>query len=240
MDIFDDEVRLDWYAETLKTVKACTELDFLLVTKRPELWLPRTRAAMQHYAKAGSVNDEFCAWLENWIDGEVPPNVWVITSAEDQPRLDKRVYYLIQIPAVVHGLSCEPLLEGLTLRFDRWLAPDIKRDSGRTDASTGVNWVIGGGESGPHARLCNVFWLDSIRKQCAAAGVAYFNKQLGRKVYTDNANAHEWPDDTCMFEIAGVDGFASAEIALKHKKGGDPAEWPEELRVRQWPDITRP
>ncbi len=78
----------------------------------------------------------------------------------------------------------------------------------------GIHWVIVGGESGPGARPCDVAWIRSIVAQCAAAGVACFVKQLGAYAHHD-------------------DGFP---LHLKDRKGGDPAEWPVDLRVRQMPE----
>ena len=74
-----------------------------------------------------------------------------------------------------------------------------------------IKWVIAGGESGPGARACSPEWIESIAKQCDAAGVACFVKQLG-SVWSKQNSA----DD---------------------RKGGEPDEWPEELRVRQMPEV---
>lgn len=77
------------------------------------------------------------------------------------------------------------------------------------------NWVIVGGESGPEARPCCVTWVRDLVRQCQDANVPVFVKQLG-------ANAEE--------------GYGvNRKLWLKHHKGGDPSEWPEDLRVRQFP-----
>lgn len=81
-----------------------------------------------------------------------------------------------------------------------------------------LDWVIVGGESGRGARSCNVDWVRSIVTQCADAGVACFVKQLGRKA-----------------EVEAPSGGWMQPLPLKHPKGGDPSEWPEELRVREVP-----
>jgi protein gp37 len=77
----------------------------------------------------------------------------------------------------------------------------------------GIDWVIVGGESGPGARPCDVDWIRAIVAQCKAARVACFVKQLG----------------------ALVIGSYGDVVRLKDPKGGDPAEWPEDLRVREVP-----
>lgn len=78
--------------------------------------------------------------------------------------------------------------------------------------------MIVGGESGPGARPCDVEWIDSIRDQCKAAGVACFIKQLGSRVMRCDPSLGVVPID------------------LRHSKGGDMSEWPKNLRVRQWPE----
>lgn len=95
---------------------------------------------------------------------------------------------------------------------------------------SGIDWVICGGESGPGARPCDVAWVRSIVKQCRAAGVACFVKQLG-------GNAIE-----CMGAGGcNVDPAACRQpkgdcrVALRDPKGGDPEEWSADLRVRDFP-----
>lgn len=84
----------------------------------------------------------------------------------------------------------------------------------------GIGWVIVGGESGPGARECEVASLRSIVSQCRAADVPCFVKQLGaRPVHSDNILA------------PGV----TYAIDLKDRKGADPSEWPEDLRVQEMP-----
>lgn len=57
-------------------------------------------------------------------------------------------------------------------------------------------------------------WLRSARDQCAAAGVPLFVKQLGARP---------------------IECGAMMAYALNDRKGGDPAEWPPDLRVREMP-----
>lgn len=86
-------------------------------------------------------------------------------------------------------------------------------DNTCSNALRHIHWVIAGGESGPGARPCDVAWIRSIVGQCRDAGVPVFVKQLGRRPVIP-AN-EPW---TCL-----------------DRKGGDPAEWPEHLRVREMP-----
>ena len=81
-----------------------------------------------------------------------------------------------------------------------------------------VHWVIIGGESGPHARPCGVGWIRDIIRQCRAVGVPCFVKQLGRDPQWSAAD----------IEARWYEGFSDP-------KGGNMAEWPHDLRVRQFP-----
>lgn len=79
-----------------------------------------------------------------------------------------------------------------------------------------IGWVIVGGESGRLARTCKVDWVRSIVCQCSLANVPAFVKQLGANTYVQPPNG-----------------------PVTHPKGGDPSEWPSDLRVRQFPEERR-
>ncbi len=107
------------------------------------------------------------AWWNQHQDqfpGGWPENVWMGTSVESQ-KYAPRLTVLARIPATVRFVSAEPLLERTDLT--QWL----------NDGS--VNWVIVGGESGPHARPMHLDWVRYLRDQCVSAGVDFFLKQLG-------------------------------------------------------------
>jgi protein gp37 len=90
-----------------------------------------------------------------------PDNVWIGVSVEGVAQLG-RIDALRGVPGAVRFVSAEPLLgplDGLNL--------------------TGVDWLIAGGESGPHARPVQADWLRDLRDMCQAAGVAFFFKQWG-------------------------------------------------------------
>lgn len=97
-----------------------------------------------------------------------------------------------------------------------------------------VKWVIVGGESGPGARPCNVEWIRNLIGQCKAAGVACFVKQLGSHVVTPHSTGNALAD-----AIARKHGINLIEEHWKpnDRKGGDPAEWPENMRVREMPEV---
>lgn len=90
-----------------------------------------------------------------------PANVWMGVSVEDK-RVLARIEQLRQCGAQTRFLSLEPLLGPLPYL-------DL----------TGIDWVIVGGESGRAPRPMQAEWVEDIRQQCAAAGVAFFFKQWG-------------------------------------------------------------
>lgn len=97
---------------------------------------------------------------------------------EDRERGLERVPKLVQIPAVVHFLSCEPLLGPLD---------EVEL--------SGIDWVIVGGESGPGARRLDPTWAQALRARCAAAGIAFFFKQAGTILAREwgmNGKGHNW------------------------------------------------
>jgi protein gp37 len=95
----------------------------------------------------------------------------------------------------------------------RWISAEpllgpINLNESWLTGSPPVDWVVVGGESGPNARPMHPDWARSLRDRCAAAGVPFFFKQAGTVL------AREW-------------GARAA--------GNDPAELPEEFRVRSYP-----
>lgn len=104
----------------------------------------------------------------------------------------------------------------------------------------GINWVIIGGESGPGARPFDLAWARSVLAQCNQAGVACFVKQLGANPVDTTPLPVDPAATPLMQEV--LDGYnrGVAEKALariKDRKGGDIAEFPEDLRVRQFPKL---
>ncbi len=92
---------------------------------------------------------------------EWPENVWMGVSIENSNYI-YRIDLLRRTHASIKFLSLEPLLGPLSNL-------DLK----------GINWVIVGGESGPHARPIQPEWVYEIRDQCIKAQVPFFFKQWG-------------------------------------------------------------
>lgn len=113
----------------------------------------------------------------SWAINGLPANVWIGTSAEDQRSYEKRLPYLLEVPARVRWISAEPLLGPINFGFDTaWRAED---GLVRAKLYDHLHWIVVGGESGAGFRAMDMNWARSIRDQCALHGVAFFFKQVG-------------------------------------------------------------
>lgn len=238
-DWLDPEVPIEWLAEMLRTIHACQNVIWMLLTKRPELFHERMHDVWASRDTKDPAKGVALAWSNGSVAGtnddgtpmfDVPKNVIVGTTAENHDTLECRYGELLAIPAAKRFLSCEPLLENLNL-FNHGcrgcnhpgnILVSWNKDGrcSRCDGTgheppTGIDWVIVGGESGGNARPCNIEWITSIVRQCKDANVPVFVKQLGSNPRCDN----------------GLNYYP----LRKDKKGADPSEWPEDLRVQEWP-----
>lgn len=210
-DVFEDHPALEEPRKRLwDLIEATPWLRWQLLTKRPE-----NVAGM-------------APWGDSW-----PAHVWLGTSVETQRFAEQRIPILLEIPAGIRFLSCEPVLEDLDLT--PWLAALRDVTDPHYDAPDGavvdgmervgdqwvrrerLHWIICGGESGPKSRVTEVAWVRSLVEQCRSARVAPFVKQLGAA----------WAKD--LF-VGGKSVFS-----LGDRKGGDWEHWPEDLRVREFP-----
>lgn len=195
-DLFHDDIPESYIGTVFYVMSRAPQHTFQVLTKRHG----RMRSLLNSWATKGIVTD--LGYLHNGRPlGEVrhtaplwtpPPNVWLGVSVEDQKWADIRVPALLETPAAVRFLSCEPLLGPIDLLGDVEVpGPAIVRAgvSYRTDYGTGIeydvddqvgiDWVIVGGESGPMARPMHPDWARQLRDQCTTAGVPFFFKQWG-------------------------------------------------------------
>lgn len=153
-DVFERRPELDApRARLWKLITETPALDWLLLTKRPH-----------------NIGD-MVPWKKDW-----PHNVWLGTTVENQTWAEKRLPHLLQHPAAVRFLSCEPLLG--TIDLSPWLE---KR------GLHPIDWLIAGGESGPKARPMHPDWAAGLLHQCQKQGIAFHFKQWGHWVPTEIA-----------------------------------------------------
>lgn len=157
-DVFERRSELGKWRERLwKLIEQTPALDWLLLTKRPQNIAPMT------------------PWGNAW-----PDNVWVGCTVENQTWAAKRLSFLLEIPARIRFLSCEPLLGQLDL--ESFL---------NSNHQNGIDWIITGGESGPHSRPMNPEWVRNLRNQCIEAGIAFHFKQWGHWVPEELLTEHQ-------------------------------------------------
>lgn len=240
-DIFHKDVPDAFLDKIFAVMALCPQHTFQVLTKRSK----RMReyfagAANQRSAQASALIEPIqmlaeahprvqAAAVVDWAVWPLP-NVWLGVSCEDQANADERVPDLLATPAAKRFISAEPLLGPIDLRPYLWASnrlqnptpfPMMKgpRPGESIVPAEQLHWVIIGGESGPGARDHDIDCDRSIIAQCRDAGVAVFEKQLGRR-----------PCDSSLVK----EGDAPA-IGLRDPKGGDMAEWPADLRVREMP-----
>lgn len=255
-DLFHESVPDEVIDRVFAVMALCPQHRFQVLTKRADrMWAycssGTVAARIAAEARSGryTARHTYTRWLGGLgevVKAQWPlPNVWLGVSVEDQRAADERIPHLLATPAAVRFLSCEPLLGPVDLTcidingdaemdalnrrrwsdeveqwrgtsdtweddFDDWFGKRPDAVSGFMHAT--IDWVIWGGESGPGARDFAMEWGAAIVGQCREAGVPVFGKQLGTR---PTFEGRRWNTDD--------------------RKGGDPAQWPEALRVRQMP-----
>lgn len=232
-DVMDGAVPQEWRERLWALIDATPNLIWLLLTKHPQLYdkqLPR-----------------------DFIHG----NVILGATAEDQSYYDIRWPHLARAAGhrmlqtfISHEPAVGPLRPtqagkpfGRTLRGMAFVYPD---------------WIITGGESGgaKKVRPYDFRWASMLVRWGSANGVPIFVKQMGdvpvlhypletAGMTTAEAVAYErtaasmWPDGTHFGNRTGNPALNGLQVLLNADKGGNPEEWPEELRVQQFP-VERP
>lgn len=179
-DIGDNAVPQQWRDDLANLIRMTPNLDWLLLTKRPQN-------------------------LVKFYPADVLKQCWIGTTVENQTEAERRIPALLNVPARLRFLSCEPLLE------------KIKIENYGTGAS--ISWVICGGESGPNARPMHPDWARSLRDQCVAADIPFFFKQWG-----------QWHSDALLNTDARTGECPPAKMKVGKKIAGrllDGREWNE-------------
>jgi len=251
-DLFGEWVPDEWHDECF-TAFAHSPLTIQVLTKRADrmrAYMTDPKTPLRVLAQRAMTRAD-CAIVGERVSQRWPlPNVRLGVSCEDQPRADERIPHLLATPAAVRFVSLEPLLGPIEMS-PYWMRgkcaePSCGAYAAQCECGAGltrIDWAIIGGESGPKARPCDVAWVRSLRDQCRAAGVACFIKQLGSRAYDSEHLCGTWaPYDKRTPTKPDGDGGEMALgnlVLLKDGHGGDPAEWPDDLRVRELPEVTR-
>jgi protein gp37 len=207
-DLFHDDVPDEFIAKVFAVMALSSQHTFQVLTKRPR----RMQALLGNNPSwCLSIAQEFLALVpemgrtlfhERWPGWPIP-NVWLGASVEDQKRADLRIPLLLETPAAVRFLSCEPLLGPL----DLWAkasnrggiftnCPECDGWGGRIRGTgehggfdtkcfgcngakivPGVSWIICGGESGSGYRPMEIEWAQGLADMCEKVGIPFFMKQ---------------------------------------------------------------
>lgn len=182
-DLFHPRVTDEFIARVFETMALAELHTFQVLTKRA----PRMASLLN------------APWFADRIGPQhwPLPNVHLGVSVEDQQRADERIPRLLQTPAWVRFLSCEPLLGPVSLLpfLDHQCDSTGNGHAKQSEYGPRPDWVIVGGESGPGARRMQLSWARSLVEQCRAAGVAPFVKQLGSVWGAAHHDMDAWPAD---------------------------------------------
>lgn len=163
-DVFEDREDLKPHRLRLwQLIKRCTNLDWLLLTKRPQ----NMPAMIPWLASHEQRLDE---WPEELHGSDPWPHVWLGVTAEDQEHVIDRVSVLRAVPAAVRFVSCEPILE--LIGSEIW-----DQAFGPRPGTGGVHWLIVGDESGHNARPADPNWVRVARDSAHRHRVAFHFKQ---------------------------------------------------------------
>jgi protein gp37 len=183
-DVFEDHPTVaEQRARLWPLIEATPNLDWLLLTKRPE--------NMVKFAPP--------SWREVW-----PSNVWAGTTTETQQRAEERIPWLIEVPALIRFISVEPMLTPVDAGRLVMVAPRPPNGPGvYLNAFTGhvagpdeiherIHWVIIGGESGPAVRAMDIGAAETLAVAAKSAGAAVFVKQDSARKSGERGRLSDW------------------------------------------------
>jgi protein gp37 len=234
-DLFGEWVIDDMIDRIFAVMTLCPQHTFQVLTKRPErmrsymLTPDRKRIiaarvmciseALAREAKSYKARIKLDHFSNCFAGSGPPPNVWLGVTAEDQANADARIPFLLTTPAAVHWVSHEPALGPIDYRclnmgcggivYMDALAGESCHPLEGTRKHARLDWIVTGGESGPHARPLHPDWARSDRDQSAGADVAFNFKQWGEHLPWDQFSSavlvHDHPEQT-KFRTSEWDG----------------------------------
>lgn len=230
-DLFHDLVPDAFLDQVFAVMALCPQHSFQCLTKRPKrmrdymLGVQDRARAQKAMFSVDLHNPLHCLGvLRDDYQGARAwplPNVWLGVTAENQDAANERLPLLMQTPAAVRWVSCEPLLGPVDLMQIEHPNYNMPADMltgcdsrAPCDAGT-LDWVVVGGESGPNARPMHPLWAQDLRDQCGEAETPFFFKQWGewfpreqweynpRLVLPDDHHAYDNSETTIVMRDLG-------------------------------------
>ena len=190
-DLFADFVTDEWLDKLFAVMALCPQHTFQVLTKRAARMRDYLTAALKGQRPIASAAIELrgsiiggiqalSAWFDHDHDNPRPmANVWLGVSCERQDEADERIPLLLQTPAAIRFISAEPLLGPVDIDCSNVDWMQYPEGNGIVGYHLKIDWVICGGESGPHARPMHPQWARDIRDRCRQADIPFFFKQWG-------------------------------------------------------------
>jgi protein gp37 len=202
-DLFHEDVPFEAIDKIMAVIALCPQHTFQVLTKRAD----RMKEYFDTPYLYKKIRGEAVGITNDFTLGSIDlplPNLWLGVSVENQEQADIRIPYLLETPAQVRFLSCEPLLEQVYL-------PSLPK----------IDWVIVGGESGKDTRPMHPDWVRYIRNQCEATGVKFFFKQWGEWIPLNDYKERISEFGSKTFEtINQFDNTSFAMVKVGKKKAG--------------------
>ena len=209
-DPFHPEVKDEWLDQFFAAVALTPHITYQVLTKRPERMLKYFQELdLRRLIKYVRLLNDRRGDLTDYRWRIPSLNLWLGVTCENQAAADERIPLLLQTPAAVRFLSVEPLLEEVDV--SEYLSCE------ENDGADGQNWInqiIVGGESGSNARPFHLEWAKFLLQQCRDSDTKFFMKQLGSNAF-----------------------YKGQPYKTKSRAGSDPSEWPEPLRVQEFPVV---
>lgn len=246
-DLFGDWVPDAFIAATYGAMAACQHHTFQILTKRAER-LPAWYAWVRKREAQGRAMfpDDAPSWrigqllatelrraagvngyrkgtrASGWNDYDPRREPWPLPNVQLGVSVEDKKY---GVPRIADLRACGGDVPTKFISFEPLL-----EDLGEVDMS-GIAWAIVGLESGRRARSGHVRWVRNVLGLCREQKVPVFIKQLGAHTL-DDANAPGWPEGG---RVQVIPETSLVRRRLRSPKGGDPSEWPADLRVREFP-----
>lgn len=144
-DLFHEEVPVEWIDFVFSMMAIASWHTYIILTKRPQ--------RLKHYYGHIGCNTP-------------KKNIWLGVTAENQTWAEERIPVLLEVPAIKHFVSVEPMLGEVRLNA---IVPSWQR--------LALDWVICGAETGTGKREMKEEWALSLQQQCETLGVPFFFKK---------------------------------------------------------------